>query len=159
MASVFLYHVVGDLTVGKPVMVEFSETETVEAAIRVIGESTEGGIPIWKKRSHKIAVENAEMRQQRFLGILNPLDIVAFLARDSCLEDQEKALRTPVSEVVIPNNSLLKEVDPGTRLVNSLSLSLSLSCYCNVFVLNCVINLIMFCSKVLFALNFCYLKW
>ncbi|KAM7465640.1 hypothetical protein LguiB_013202 [Lonicera macranthoides] len=115
MASVFLYHVVGDLRVGKPVMVEFSETETVEAAIKVIGESTEGGIPIWKKRSHKNVAENAEMRQQRFLGILYPLDIVAFLARDSCLEDQEKALKTPVSEVVIPDNSLLKEVDPGTR--------------------------------------------
>ncbi|KAG2298255.1 hypothetical protein Bca4012_009459 [Brassica carinata] len=45
MVSVFLYHVVGDLTVGKPEMVEFYETETVESAIRAIGESTECGIP------------------------------------------------------------------------------------------------------------------
>lgn len=117
MASVFLYHVVGDLTVGKPVMAEFSETETVEAAIRAIGESTEGGIPVWKKRSQKSVIENAEMRQKRFVGIVNSLDIVAFLARDGCLEDQDKAMKTPVSEVVVSNNSLLKEVDPGTRLV------------------------------------------
>ena len=116
MASVFLYHVVGDLTVGKPELVEFAETETVEAAIRAIGESTEGGIAVWKKRSQKNVIENAEMRQQRFVGILNSLDIVAFLAKDECLADQDKAMKTPVAEVVVPNNSLLKEVDPATRL-------------------------------------------
>ncbi|KAK6911233.1 LOW QUALITY PROTEIN: hypothetical protein RJ641_023326 [Dillenia turbinata] len=122
MASVFLYHVVGDLTVGKPELVEFSETETVESAIRAIGESTEGGIPIWRRRSQKALIENAESRRQRFVGILNSLDIVAFLARDWCLQDQEKALKTPVSEVVVPNNSLLKEVDPGTRLIDALEM-------------------------------------
>lgn len=117
MASVFLYHVVGDLTVGKPEMVEFSENETVEAAIRAIGESTDCGIAVWKRRSiQKGLIENAEMRYQRFVGILNPLDIVAFLAREDCLKDQEKALKTPVSEVIVPDNTLLKEVDPGTRL-------------------------------------------
>lgn len=117
MASVFLYHVAGDLTVGKPELVEFVETETVEAAIRAIGESTEGGIPVWKKRSQKSVIETAEMRQERFVGILNPLDIVAFLAKRECMADQDKALKTPVSEVVVPNSSLLKEVDPATRLV------------------------------------------
>ncbi|KAA8539151.1 hypothetical protein F0562_025843 [Nyssa sinensis] len=55
------------------------------------------------------------MRQQRFVGILNSLDIVAFFARDGSLDDQDKAMKTPVSEVVIPNNSLLKVVDPATR--------------------------------------------
>lgn len=115
MASVFLYHVVGDLTVGKPEMAEFFDTETVESAIRAIGESTECGIPVWKRRSVAGVIENSEMRQQRFVGILNSLDIVAFLARNECLEDQEKAMKTPVSEVVLPNNSLLKQVDPGTR--------------------------------------------
>lgn len=130
MASVFLYHVVGDLTVGKPELVEFAETETVEAAIRAIGESMEGGIPVWRKKSppppphHKsssssvMVVENAEMRQQRFVGILNSLDLVAFLARKECLEDEDKAMKTPVSDVVFRNNSLLKEVDPATRLVS-----------------------------------------
>lgn len=122
MASVFLYHVVGDLTVGKPELVEFSETETVETAIRTIGESTEGGVPVWKKRSSKSVIENAEMRQQRFVGILNSLDIVAFLARDECLADQDKAMGTPVSEVVVPNSSLLKEVDPATRLIDALEM-------------------------------------
>lgn len=123
MASVFLYHVVGDLTVGKPEMVEFTENETVEAAIRAIGESTECGIAVWKRRSmQKGLIENAEMRHQRFVGILNPLDIVAFLARDDCLNDQEKALKTPVSEVIVPDNTLLKEVDPGTRLIDALEI-------------------------------------
>lgn len=115
MASVFIYHVVGDLTVGKPELVEFSETETVESAIRLIGECTEGGIPVWKKKIQKGLIESAESRQQRFLGIVNSMDIVAFLARESNLADQERAMKTPVAEVIVPNNSLLKEVDPGTR--------------------------------------------
>lgn len=115
MASVFLYHVVGDLTVGKPELSEFPETETVAAAIRAIGDSSEGGIPVWKKRSQKSVFENAETRQQRFVGILNALDIVAFLSREDCLADQDKAVNTPVSEVVIPNSAVLKVVDPGTR--------------------------------------------
>lgn len=122
MASVLLYHVVGDLTVGKSELVEFLETETVESAIKAIGESTESGIPVWKKRPQKGGVENSESRQQRFLGILNSMDIVAFLAQDSCLQDQEKAMKTPVSEIVVPNNSLLKQVDPATRLIDALDI-------------------------------------
>lgn len=117
MATLFLYHVVGDLTVGKPELSEFSETETVETAIRAIGESSEGGIPVWKKSSQKTVMENASIRQQRFVGILNALDVVAFLAREESLADQDKAMNTPVSEVVVHNNSALKVVDPGTRLV------------------------------------------
>lgn len=122
MASVFLYHVVGDLTVGKPELVEFSETQTVEAAIKAIGESTECGIPVWKIRSQKSVIENSEMRAKRFVGILTSLDIVAFLAREECLVDQEKAMKTPVSEVVVPDPSLLKELDPATRLIDALEM-------------------------------------
>ncbi|XP_057961300.1 CBS domain-containing protein CBSX6 [Malania oleifera] len=122
MASVFLFHVVGDLTVGKPELIEFLESETVDSAIRAISESTEGGIAVWRRRSQVGGIENAEMRQQRFVGIINSLDIVAFLAREECLVDQEKALKTPVSEVVVPNSSLLKEVDPATRLIDALEM-------------------------------------
>ncbi|KAK6144975.1 hypothetical protein DH2020_021795 [Rehmannia glutinosa] len=122
MASVFLYHVVGDLTVGKPELSEFSETETLAAAIRTIGDTSEGGIPVWRKRSQMCAVESAESRQQRFVGILNALDIVAFLAREDCLADQDKAINTPVSEVVVPDSSALKVVDPGTRLIDALEM-------------------------------------
>ncbi|KAK9141369.1 hypothetical protein Scep_011050 [Stephania cephalantha] len=124
MASVFLYHVVGDLTVGKPELVEFEESETVESAIRAIGECTEGGITVWKKRCLMGGggVEDCETRRQRFVGILNSMDIVAFLAREECLGDQEKAMRTPVSEVVLPNNSLLRELDPATRLIDALEM-------------------------------------
>ncbi|KAK8593738.1 hypothetical protein V6N13_042694 [Hibiscus sabdariffa] len=122
MASVFLYHVVGDLTVGKPEMLEFSETETVESAIRAIGESTECGIPVWKRRSHVGMMENNETRQQRFVGILTSLDIVSFFAKSQCLEDQDKAMKTQVSDVVVPNNALLKVVDPGTRLIDALEM-------------------------------------
>ncbi|KAG6586144.1 CBS domain-containing protein CBSX6 [Cucurbita argyrosperma subsp. argyrosperma] len=122
MASVFLYHVVGDLTVGKPEMAEFYETETIETAIRGIGESTECGIPIWKRKTHVGMIENGEMKQQRFVGILSSLDIVAFLARTENLEDQDRAMKTPISEVVVPNPSLLRQVDPATRLIDALEM-------------------------------------
>lgn len=126
MASVFLYHVVGDLTVGKPELSEFPETETVGAAIRAIGESTEGGIPVWRKRSQSqsksvMMMENAESRQQRFVGILNALDIVAFLATHAAA-DHDKAINTPVSQVLVPDNSALKVVDPGIRLIDALEM-------------------------------------
>ncbi|MBA0752293.1 hypothetical protein Gogos_001139 [Gossypium gossypioides] len=122
MASVLLYHVVGDLTVGKPELVEFCDVETVESAIRAIGESTECGIPVWKRSSHVGMIENNEMRQQRFVGILTSLDIISFLAKTPCLEDQDKAMKTQVSDVVVPNNTLLKIVDPGTRLIDALEM-------------------------------------
>ncbi|XP_047311547.1 CBS domain-containing protein CBSX6 [Impatiens glandulifera] len=120
-ASVFLYHVIGDLTLGKPELEEFTETETVEAAIRAIGESMEGEIPVWKKKSAS-PIEDFQARQLRFVGILNSLDIVAFLAREDCLLDQEKALKTPVYEIVVPNGALLKQVDPATRLIDALEM-------------------------------------
>lgn len=127
MASVFLYHVVGDLTVGKPDLVEFCETESIESAIKAIGECTEGGIPVWKRRQYGSnkgvnLIEDSEARQQRFVGIINSLDVVEFLSRDECLKDQDKALRTPVAEVVKPNKSLLREVDAGTRLIDALEI-------------------------------------
>ncbi|KAL0853391.1 hypothetical protein Bca101_058543 [Brassica carinata] len=39
-----------------------------------------------------------------FVGILSSLDIVVFLA-----------MKIPVFQVLSPNNTLLKQVDPGTR--------------------------------------------
>ncbi|KAJ4910490.1 hypothetical protein Rs2_05111 [Raphanus sativus] len=60
-------------------MVEFygMGTETVESAIHAIEESTECGIPVWRKRSSipPHVVESSEMRQQRSVGILSSLDI------------------------------------------------------------------------------------
>ncbi|KAG4166795.1 hypothetical protein ERO13_A13G154600v2 [Gossypium hirsutum] len=67
-------------------------------------------------------IENNEMRQQRFVGILTSLDIISFLAKSQCLEDQDKAMKTQVSDVVVPNNTLLKIVDPGTRLIDALEM-------------------------------------
>ncbi len=31
-------------------------------------------------------------------------------------------MKTPASEVIVPNNSLLKEVDPATRLIDALEM-------------------------------------
>ncbi|RRT45957.1 hypothetical protein B296_00054777, partial [Ensete ventricosum] len=110
MALVFLHHVVGDLTLGKPELVEFSEAETVEAAVRAIGNSAEGAITVWRTESAAAAARRPPA--ERFVGMLNSSDVVAFLALSSA--DPEKAMTTPVSEVVAPNPGLLKEVDPGT---------------------------------------------
>ncbi|MQL88415.1 hypothetical protein Taro_020966 [Colocasia esculenta] len=132
-ASVFLHHVVGDLTLGKPELVEFHESETVEAAIRAIGDCSEGAVAVWRKRAavhqhlgHQQQLQPPspaqsaeEPRVARFVGMLSSVDVVAFLARTG---DHERALRTPVSEVVTPDSSLLKEVDPGTRLIDALEM-------------------------------------
>lgn len=108
MASVFVHHVIGDLTVGKPEIKEFADTETVEAAVKAIGECAEGAITVWK------AKDGIGSRASRFVGILHSMDLVVFLAKAG--EEHERAMRTPVAEVVTPNPMLLKEVDPGTRL-------------------------------------------
>ncbi|CAL9127970.1 unnamed protein product [Musa textilis] len=117
MALVFLHHVVGDLTLGKPELVEFSEAETVEAAVSAIGNSAEGAITVWRT---KPAAAAARPPAERFVGMLNSSDVVAFLALSGA--DPEKAMRTPVAEVVTPNPGLLKEVDPGTRLIDALEM-------------------------------------
>lgn len=62
--------------------------------------------------------ENNDTRQQRFVGILTSVDVVSFLAKPQCLEDQDKAMKTLVSDVVVPDNALLKIVDPGIRLAH-----------------------------------------
>lgn len=111
-APVFLYHVVGDLTLGKPELVEFFETETVEAAIRAIGECSEGAVTVWRPPGTTSQRQHEEPRAARFVGMLNSLEVVAFMAR---VGDKDRALRAPVSEVVAQNASLLKEVDPATR--------------------------------------------
>jgi len=163
MASVFLYHVVGDLTVGKPDMVEFYETETVESAIRAIGESTECGIPVWKRKSHVSMIETSETRQQRFVGILNSLDIVAFLASTECLEDQDKAIKTSVSQVVVPNASLLKQVDPATRSVAFNLISFNTTQYYYILIdlwyLRFCISISWICYSALFMVLLNVFKW
>lgn len=113
MASIFLHHVVGDLTVGKPEVVEFLDSDTVESAIRAIGECAEGAITVWRRS------DEVKPKVERFVGILNSLDVVAFIAKS---EDHEKAMKTPVAEFLQPNPGLLKEVDPGTRLIDALEM-------------------------------------
>eukprot|EP01018_Ginkgo_biloba_P035317 Gb_19900 [translate_table: standard] len=124
MAAVFFYHVVGDLTVGKPELVEFPEYATVADAIVKLRDCTECGIPVWKQRALHVQTgpESADARQDRFIGILSALDIIAHLSTERSLTDPDAALKVPVSEIVIPNNSLLRQVAPATRLVDALEI-------------------------------------
>merc|ERR1712129_360825 len=102
MANVLLYHVVGDLTVGKPELNEFTDTNTVADAVAALKDSTECGIPVWKPAPPR--QETIDQRQDRFVGILTGLDIVAHLASESSLADtdadteidSDRALSTPV---------------------------------------------------------------
>lgn len=124
MAAVLFYHVVGDLTVGKPELIEFPESASVAEAIVTIRDCTECGIPVWKQRppDKSSSPESAESRQERFVGILNALDIVAHLSSEWGLTDPDAALKVPVSQIVLPNNHLLKLVAPGTRLADALEM-------------------------------------
>lgn len=124
MAAVFFYHVAGDLTVGKPELIEFPDSASVAEAIVALHDCTECGITVWKRRPPHLqkTPESAEDRQDRFLGILNALDIVAHLSTESSLMDPDAALKTPVSQILVPDNSLLRQIDPATRLVDALEM-------------------------------------
>ncbi|KAH9299198.1 hypothetical protein KI387_030880 [Taxus chinensis] len=124
MAAVLFYHVVADLTVGKPELVDFPENASVAEAIVTIRDCTECGIPVWKQRppEKSSGPESEESRQERFVGILNALDIVAHLSTEWALADPDAALKAPVSQIVFANASLLRQVAPGTRLMDALEI-------------------------------------
>ncbi|XP_072974335.1 CBS domain-containing protein CBSX6-like [Typha angustifolia] len=119
MALIFLHHVVGDLTVGKPDLVEFPESEPIDSAVKAIANSSEAAIAVWRGRE-KGEEARTSSPAARFVGVLTSLDVVAFLARVG--GDHQAAMRTAVSEVVVPNPGLLREVDPGTRLIDALEI-------------------------------------
>uniref|UniRef100_A0A0E0JSV9 CBS domain-containing protein n=1 Tax=Oryza punctata TaxID=4537 RepID=A0A0E0JSV9_ORYPU len=115
MAAVFFHHVVGDLTVGKPEVVELHDTDTLDAAARAIAASPEGAVPVWRPR----ATPDEPPSGTRFLGMISALDIAAFVAASGV---GDRAMAAVVGEVVHPNPGLLREVDPGTRLIDALDL-------------------------------------
>uniref|UniRef100_A0A0A9GBY4 CBS domain-containing protein n=1 Tax=Arundo donax TaxID=35708 RepID=A0A0A9GBY4_ARUDO len=115
MAAVFFHHVVGDLTVGKPEVVELHDTDTLEDAARAIAGSPEGAVPVWRPR----AVPDEPPCGARFIGMISALDIAAFVAASGA---GGRTMRAVVGEVVQPNPGLLREIDPGTRLIDALEL-------------------------------------
>uniref|UniRef100_A0A453GBT1 CBS domain-containing protein n=1 Tax=Aegilops tauschii subsp. strangulata TaxID=200361 RepID=A0A453GBT1_AEGTS len=115
MAAVFYHHVVGDLTVGKPEIAELSDADTLDDAARAIAGSPEGAVPVWRAR----AAPDDPPSGIRFLGMISAVDIAAFLAGAGA---GDRAMRAAVGEVVQPNQDLLREVDPGTRLIDALEL-------------------------------------
>ncbi|TVU36013.1 hypothetical protein EJB05_17923 [Eragrostis curvula] len=115
MAAVFFHHVVGDLTVGKPEVAELHDTDTLDDAARAIAASPEGTVPVWRPR----ATPDEPPSGARFIGMISALDIAAFVAASGA---GDRAMRAVVGEVVQPNPGLLREIDPGTRLIDALEL-------------------------------------
>ncbi|GJN16920.1 hypothetical protein PR202_gb03947 [Eleusine coracana subsp. coracana] len=115
MAAVFFHHVVGDLTCGKPVVAELHDTDTLDDAARAIAASPEGTVPVWRPR----ASPDEPPSGARFIGMISALDVAAFVAASGA---GDRALRAVVGEVVQPNPGLLREIDPGTRLIDALEL-------------------------------------
>ncbi|KAL6613919.1 hypothetical protein ACP70R_036189 [Stipagrostis hirtigluma subsp. patula] len=115
MAAVFFHHVVGDLTVGKPEVAELRDTDTLDDAARAIAASPEGAVPVWRPR----ATPDEPPSGARFIGMISALDIAAFVAASGA---GDRAMRAVVGEVVQPNPGLLREIDPGTRLIDALEL-------------------------------------
>lgn len=113
MAAIFFHHVVGDLTVGKPQIVELSDADTLHDAARAIAASPEGAVPVWRAR----AAPEEPPSGARFVGMISAVDIAAFVATAG-----DHAMLATVGEVVQPNPELLREVDPGTRLIDALEL-------------------------------------
>ncbi|CAO2181920.1 unnamed protein product [Urochloa humidicola] len=115
MAAVFFHHVVGDLTCGKPEVSELHDTDTLDDAARAIASSPEGAVPVWRPR----AAPEDPPSGARFIGMISALDIAAFVAAAGI---GGRAMRAVVGEVVQPNPGLLREIDPGTRLIDALEL-------------------------------------
>lgn len=115
MAAVFFHHVVGDLTVGKPEVAELHDTDTLDDAARAIAASPEGAVPVWRPR----AAPDDAPSGARFIGMISALDIAAFVAAAGV---GDRSMRAVVGEVVQPNPALLREIDPGTRLIDALEL-------------------------------------
>nr|ACL54738.1 unknown [Zea mays] len=115
MAAVFFHHVVGDLTVGKPEVAELHDTDTLDDAARAIAASPEGAVPVWRPR----AAPDDPPSGARFIGMISALDIAAFVASAGV---GDRSMRAVVGEVVQPNPALLREIDPGTRLIDALEL-------------------------------------
>lgn len=107
MAAVFFHHVVGDLTVGKPEVVELHDTDTLDAAARAIAASPEGAVPVWRPGGARRAAVGRQVPR-----MISALDIATFVAASGV---GDRAMAAVVGEVVQPNPGLLREVDPGTR--------------------------------------------
>ncbi|KAJ3678287.1 hypothetical protein LUZ60_002090 [Juncus effusus] len=115
--SIFIRHVIGDLTIGKPDLTELYETDSLEAAARVLVASPEASA---------VVLRRSPVREERFLGLINAMDLVGFLARSCPAEDQvqrESLMREKrIGDVMVGDPGALKEVDPGTRLIDVLEM-------------------------------------
>lgn len=68
MAAVFFHHVVGDLTVGKPEVVELHDTDTLDAAARAIAASPEGAVPVWRLVGRQVPRDDLRARHRHVRG-------------------------------------------------------------------------------------------
>eukprot|EP00246_Nothoceros_aenigmaticus_P013022 TRINITY_DN4286_c0_g1_i2.p1 TRINITY_DN4286_c0_g1~~TRINITY_DN4286_c0_g1_i2.p1 ORF type:complete len:139 (-),score=18.38 TRINITY_DN4286_c0_g1_i2:446-862(-) len=120
MADVLHYHVVGDITIGKPNMREFPYSASVRDALTALKLTNGVELAVWKMpRRHtegEGGSENVEEMQFRFVGILSFMDIMTFLASPHSLQNLEWALESPVSDILCVNAGLLQLMDPATRL-------------------------------------------
>ncbi|KAJ4748536.1 CBS domain containing protein [Rhynchospora pubera] len=122
MSMLFIHHVIGDLTVGKPDLMELYDSDTLEVAARVIAASPEASTVVLRR-----SPESGVMaRDDRFVGLINPLEILGFLARNcpdgDHLQRENLMKVATVKQVVVPDQGSLKEIDPGTRLIDALEM-------------------------------------
>jgi hypothetical protein len=115
MSAFFIHHVIGDLTVGKPDLMVLYDSDTLEVAAGVISASPEASAVVLRRPP-----ENGKLaREERYIGVINPLEIVTFLARNCPYGDhmQRETLMkaATVKEVIVPDQVSLKEIEPGTR--------------------------------------------
>ncbi|KAF3337159.1 CBS domain-containing protein CBSX6 isoform X1 [Carex littledalei] len=122
MNSLFIHHVIGDLTVGKPDLMELYESDTLEVAARVIAACPEASAAVLRRPPESGILA----REDRFVGLINPMEIVGFLARncpDGDHTQRENLMKAAtVKEVIDSDQGSLKSIDPGTRLIDALEM-------------------------------------
>ncbi|KAL6661069.1 hypothetical protein ACP70R_000453 [Stipagrostis hirtigluma subsp. patula] len=113
---VFLRTAAADLTAGKPPLAGVPASAPLSAAAAAIPASQEAAVAVWRDGASPPLAPTAAT----VLGLLSSLDVIAFLASHS--GDAAAAMKTPAGDVVAHDPSLVREVEPHTRLIEIMEL-------------------------------------
>ncbi|KAB8109299.1 hypothetical protein EE612_045520 [Oryza sativa] len=118
---VFLRASAADLTAGKPPLAGVPASAPLSAAAAAIPASSEAAVAVWRVdgASHHHH-HRAPTAAATVVGLLSSIDVVAFLANHP--GGAAAAFMTPAGDVVPHEHTLVRQVQPDTRLIEIVEL-------------------------------------